>query len=98
MILPTIGVMDQGGGAMDFDHAVEKIVSSVKELRFEAKFTYDEISEWLKISSGDDLMWAYDKLSDRLTMEHSIRLKLKKDCIIAAESDANDINAAEKRK
>ena len=83
---------------MELDYAVEKIVSRVKELRFEAIFTYDEISEWLNISSGDDLMWAYDKLSDRLTMDHSIRLELKEDCIIVAESDANDINAAEKRK
>ena len=83
---------------MELDYAVEKIVSRVKELRFEAIFTYDEISEWLKISSGDDLMWAYDKLSDRLTMDHSIHLELREDCIIVAESDANDIDAAEKRK
>ena len=83
---------------MDFDHAVEKIVSRVKELRFEAIFNYDEISEWLKISSGDDHMWAYDKLSDRLTIGHSIRLELEEDYLIVAESDANDIDAAEKRK
>jgi hypothetical protein len=83
---------------MDFNHAVEKIVSRVKELKFEAIFTYDEINEWLKIVSGDDLMWVYDILSDRLTMEHSIHLELKKDCIIVAESDADDINAAKKRK
>ena len=83
---------------MDIDHAVEKIVSRVKQLRFGAVFTYDEVNKWLKISSGDDLMWAYDKLSDQLTTEHSIRLELEEDYLIVAESDANDIDAAEKRK
>jgi hypothetical protein len=27
-------------------------------------------------------MWAHDKLSDRLTTEHSIRLELEEDCLI----------------
>jgi len=82
---------------MDFDHAVEQIVSRVKELRFGAVLTYDEVNEWLKISSGDDFMWAYDKLSDRLTMEHSICLELKIDRVITAVPDDSDIKAAEKR-
>ena len=43
-------------------------------------------------------MWAHDKLSDRLTTEHSIRLELEEGCLIVAESDANDIDSAEKRK
>ena len=82
---------------MEFDHTVEQIVLRVKELRFGTVFTYDEVNKWLKISSGDDLMWAYDKLSDRLTMEHSICLELKEDCIITAVPDDSDIKAAEKR-
>ena len=82
---------------MDFDHAVEKIVSRVKELRFGAVLTYDEVTEWLKISSGDDIMWAYDKLSDRLTMEHSICLELKKDRVITAVPDDSDIKSSRKK-
>jgi len=83
---------------MDLDNAVERIMSRLKELGNEASFSYDEVSEWLNLSPGDDLIWAYDKLSDRLTTEHSIRLELEKDCLIVAESDANDIDSAEKRK
>ena len=82
---------------MEFDHAVEQIVSRVKELRFGTVFTYDEVNKWLKISSGDDLMWAYDKLSDLLTMEHSICLELKEDRVITAVPHDSDIKAAEKR-
>ncbi|RLE05694.1 MAG: hypothetical protein DRJ13_01540 [Bacteroidetes bacterium] len=82
---------------MEFDYAVEQIMSRVRELRFGAVLTYDEVNEWLKISSGDDLMWAYDKLSDRLIMEHSICLELKKDWIITAVPDDSDIKAVEKR-
>ncbi len=72
---------------MDLDNAVERIMSRLKELGNEASFSYDEVSEWLNLSPGDDLIWAYDKLSDRLTTEHSIRLELEKDCLIVAESD-----------
>jgi hypothetical protein len=42
-------------------------------------------------------MWVYDKLSDRLVIEHRISLELKEDCIITAVSDNSDIEAAEKR-
>jgi hypothetical protein len=82
---------------VEFDYAVEQIMSRVRELRLGVVFTYDEVNEWLKISSGGDLMWAYDKLSDRLIMEHSICLELKKDWIITGVPDDSDIKAAEKR-
>jgi hypothetical protein len=64
---------------MDFGHAVEKIVSRVNELSTSASFTYDEVNKWMKISSGDDLLWAYDRPSDQLTIDHSICLELEKD-------------------
>ena len=50
---------------MDIDTALERIKSRVNDIGIGASFTYDEVSEWMKISSGDDLMWAFDKLSDR---------------------------------
>ncbi|RLD33599.1 MAG: hypothetical protein DRI83_09140 [Bacteroidetes bacterium] len=83
---------------MDIDTALERIKSRVNDIGIGASFTYDEVSEWMKISSGDDLMWAFDKLSDRLTKEHSLRLELEEDRLIVAVSDFNDIDAAEKRK
>jgi hypothetical protein len=70
----------------------------VKELRFGAVFTYDEVNKWLKASSGDDLMWAYDKLSDRLAAEYSVHLELEEDRLITAAADDSDIDAAERRK
>jgi len=83
---------------MDFNHAVEKIVSRVKKLGSGTSFTYDEVDKWLEISSGDDLIWAYDKLFDQLTTEHSLLLELEEDRLIIAAADDNDIKAAEKRK
>lgn len=83
---------------MDIDFAIEKVMSRTKGLGVGASFTYDEVNKWMKISSGDDLMWAYDKLSDRLTTEHSIRLELEEDRLIVAVSDLNDLDAAKKRK
>ena len=68
---------------MDFERAVEKIVSRVKASKTPALLSYDEINEWLKLSSGDDLIWAYDKLSERLTTDHSICLELREDCVTA---------------
>jgi len=83
---------------MDFDHAVEKIVSRVKKSGPGTSFTYDEVDKWLEISSGDDLIWAYDKLFDQMTTEHSLLLELEEDRLIIATADDNDIKAAEKRK
>ena len=82
---------------MDFDNAVEQIVSKVKELGIGIRFSYEEINQWLGLSSGDDLMWAYDKLSDRLTNENTICLELKKDYVITAKPDGSEIAAANKR-
>jgi hypothetical protein len=83
---------------MNYNYAVEQIVSSVKELGIGIQFSYEDVNQWLGIASGDDLMWVYDTLSDRLMAEHSICLELKEDCIIAAVPDDSDIRAAEKRK
>jgi hypothetical protein len=56
------------------------------------------VNKWLKISSGDDLMWAYDKLSDRLTAEYSVHSELEEDRLRTAAADDSDIDAAERRK
>lgn len=82
---------------MDFGHAVQKIVSRVKELGTGVSFTYEEINQWLKTSSGDDLMWAYDRLSDRLTIEHSMCLELTKNRIMAVVPEDSDIKEAHRR-
>jgi hypothetical protein len=82
---------------MDFDNAINHIVSKVKELGIGTRLSYKEVNQWLELSSGDDLMWDYDKLSDRLTIEHSICLELKKDHIITALPDGSDVEAAVKR-
>lgn len=83
--------------AMDFYNAVDKIMSRVEELGIGTQFSYEDVDKWLGIASGDDLMWVYDKLSDRLVIEQRISLELKEDCIITAVSDNSDIEAAEKR-
>jgi hypothetical protein len=82
---------------MDFENALEQIVSRVKESGIGIHFSYEDLNQWLGISSGDDLMWAYDKLSDRLTIEHAIYLELEEDRVITAIPDGGDIEAAEKR-
>ena len=82
---------------MDFDNAIEQIVSKVKVSGIGIKFSYEELNQWLGLSSGDDLMWAYDKLSDRLTNESTICLELKKDYVITAKPDGSDMTAADKR-
>ena len=82
---------------MDFDNAIKQIVSKVKELGIGTRLSYEEVNQWLGLSSGDDLMWDYDKLSDRLTIEHSICIGLKKDHIITALPDDSDMEAARKR-
>ena len=82
---------------MDFDHAVQNIVSRVKELGTGASFTYEEINQWLKTSSGDDLMRTYDSLSDRLTIEHSMCLELTKNRIVAVVPEDIDIKEAHRR-
>jgi|GEM_PF-3855570 len=82
---------------MDFDHAVQKIVSRVKELGTGASFTYEEINQWLKTSSGDDLMWAYDSLSDRLTIERSMCLELTESQIMVVVPEDIDIKEAHRR-
>ena len=82
---------------MDFDNAIEQIVSKVKVSGIGIKFSYEELNQWLGLSSGDDLMWAYDKLSDRLTNENTICLELKKDYVITAKPDDIDLAAADKR-
>ena len=82
---------------MAFDHAVQKIVSRVNKLGTGASFTYQEINQWLKTSSGDDLMWAYDSLSDRLTIEHSMCLELTKNRIVAVIPEDIDIKEAHRR-
>ena len=48
---------------MDFDNAIKQIVSKVKELGIGTRLSYEEVNQWLGLSSGDDLMWDYDKLS-----------------------------------
>ena len=48
--------LEQGGGTMDFDNAVEQIVSRVKELGIGIQFNYEEVNQWLRISFGNDLM------------------------------------------
>jgi hypothetical protein len=83
---------------MDFDNAAEQITSKVKQSGIGIRFSYEKLNRWLELSSGDDLMWAYDKLSDRLTNENTICLELKKDYIIIAKSDGSDMAAADKRK
>jgi hypothetical protein len=83
---------------MDFENAAKQIVSKVKSSRIGIRFSYEEVNQWLNISSGDDLMWVYDKLSDQLMTEHAICLELKEDCIITALPDDSDIKAAEKRR
>ena len=55
---------------------VVRIVSRVKELGIGIQFDYGEVNQWLGISSGDDLMWSCDKLSDRLIVKHRISLEL----------------------
>lgn len=62
-----------------------------------AIFTYDEISQWLKATSGDDLMWALDRLSDRLIRGHSICFELLEDCIITRVPADREIESAAKR-
>lgn len=82
---------------MDFDHAVEQIVLSVTQRGIGAKFTYDEVSQWLKATSGSDLMWAFDELSDRLIREHSICFELMQDYIITRVPGKRDIETVAKR-
>lgn len=82
---------------MDFDNAVKQIVSRKKKYGIGARISYEELNQWLKISSGDDFMWTYDRLSDRLTIEHAIGLELKEDAIVTTLPDENDIKAARKR-
>ena len=82
---------------MDFDNAIEQIISKVKESGSGTKFSYEELNQWLGLSSGDDLMWAYDKLSGRLTNENIICLELKKDYVITAKPNGSDMAAADKR-
>ena len=79
---------------MDVDNAIKQTVSKVKELGVEAQFSYEEINQWLGLSSGDDLMWAYDKLSDRLTNGNTICLELKKDYVITIKPDASDMSVS----
>ena len=83
---------------MDFDNAVEQVVSSVKKSGIGNQFSYEDLNYWLRISSGDDLMWVYDTLSDRLMTERSICLELKEDCVITVLPDSSDINVTEKRR
>lgn len=71
---------------MDINHTVAQIFSRVKEFGHGVSFTYDEINDWLNVSCGDDLMWIYDRLSERLMVEHSTDLELKEDCIVAVKT------------
>jgi hypothetical protein len=83
--------------AMNLDKAVKKIISRVEKICPEISFSYKEVNRWLDISPGDDVMLAYDMLSDRLTVEHSICLELKKDYLITAVPTEADVKAARKR-
>jgi hypothetical protein len=83
---------------MDFENAVKQVVSSVKASGIGIQFSYEDVNQWLGIASGDDLMWVYDTLSDRLMAEHAICLELREDGIITTVPDDSDIAAAKKRK
>jgi hypothetical protein len=66
---------------MNINQAVEQIVKRVEASGIGARFSYEEINDWLQIKSGEDLMWVYDKLSERLTADHAIGLELEKECL-----------------
>ena len=82
---------------MDFDNAVKQIVSRVEDSGVGTPFSYEEVNQWLGILSGDDLMWAYDKLADRLVVDHRISLELKEDSVVTVAPEISEIEAAEKR-
>jgi hypothetical protein len=82
---------------MNLDNAVEQIMSRVKELGTGTRFSYEKVNQWLDLSSGDDLMWAYDKLSDRLTNENTIYIELKKDYVITVKPEGSDMAASDRR-
>lgn len=82
---------------MHIETAVNNIASRVKKLGPETSFSYKEVNRWLDTSSGNDLMWAYDKLSDRLTIEHSVCLELRKEFMITSVSTEGDISSARRR-
>lgn len=71
---------------MDLKHAVKQIMSRIDMPETKTQFNYEDINQWLNIKSGYDVMWAYDKLSERLTEEHSIYLELEKNCITAIKN------------
>ena len=82
---------------MHLEDAVKKIVSRMVKLGPETSFSYKEVNRWLGASSGSDLIWTYDKLSDRLIVEHSVCLELKKDYMITGVPTEVDITAARRR-
>lgn len=82
---------------MHLEDAVKKIVSRMKKLGPETSFSYKEVNRWLGVSSGNDLIWTYDNLSDRLIIEHSVCLELKKDYMITGVPTEVDINSAHRR-
>ena len=82
---------------MHLETAVNNIASRVKKLGPETSFSYKEVNRWLDTSSGNDLMWAYDKLSDRLTIKHSVCLELRKEFMITSVPTEADITSARRR-
>lgn len=82
---------------MEINNTINRILERVRIIGIGASFTYDEVSHWLDIPSGVDLIRVYDELSDRLMKEHSLGLELKEDCVIAVSPDDSDIDAAERR-
>jgi len=77
--------------------AVNNIALRVKKLGPETSFSYKEVNRWLDTSSGNDMMWAYDKLSDRLTIKHSVCLELRKEFMITSVPTEADITSARRR-
>ena len=82
---------------MHLETAVNNIALRVKKLGPETSFSYKEVNRWLDTSSGNDLMWAYDKLSDRLTIKHSVCLELRKEFMITSVPTEADITSARRR-
>jgi len=78
---------------MEFNQAIKSITSRVDKLGIGTKFSYDEINQWLNIKSGEDLMLAYDKLSDKLIKEYSISFELEKDCLVSVPKSDTRINS-----
>ena len=82
---------------MHLETAVNNIALRVKKLGPETSFSYKEVNRWLDTSSGNDMMWAYDKLSDRLTIKHSVCLELRKEFMITSVPTEADITSARRR-